>query len=143
MTPAAIKRLFNYTTKDPVTGCWVFTSSICRRGYGHIRDGGKVRLAHRVSWEAFKGEALEPKQLLCHSCDNPSCVNPDHLFIGSHLDNSQDAVSKGRMGKLSSQQVEDIRQAMADGVLQKALAAEYGVSTALVSYIKNGLRRKP
>ena len=77
------------------TGCWIWTGAKDRDGYGRFWIGGKTKRAHRVSYEAFKGPIPGDLELL-HSCDNPSCVNPEHLSAGTSKDNSQDMMRKGR-----------------------------------------------
>jgi hypothetical protein len=77
--------------------CWVWTGrSRNDAGYGEVFYKGKARLAHRVMWMETHDEPIPPGILVCHTCDNPPCVNPDHLFLGTTLDNAQDMVAKGR-----------------------------------------------
>ncbi len=82
--------------------CWEWTGATYRRGYGHFRRkiNGKwiMYKAHRFSYEYFKnqGELIDSSKLICHSCDNPQCVNPEHLFIGTVQDNINDKLKKGR-----------------------------------------------
>src|SRR3954467_3950831 len=80
------------------TRCWEWTSTKIKYGYGRMNIGGrkfKWILAHRLSWELHFGE-IPDGTLVCHRCDNPCCVNPNHLFLGTHMDNCQDKIRKGR-----------------------------------------------
>ena len=79
-------------------GCWIWTGFKNPKGYGNIqkgRRGGRPLMAHRVAWEIYFGEIPEGMQVL-HKCDNPSCVRPGHLFIGTAQDNTDDMINKGR-----------------------------------------------
>ena len=83
---------------DPRTGCWNWTACKDKHGYGHISLGGKHgghALAHRVSYEIHVGQIPDGIGML-HSCDNPACVKPDHLILGTHTENMRDCVSRGR-----------------------------------------------
>ena len=85
------------------SGCWEFNGWRNKKGYGYIGSendrfaNGKLKLvlAHRASYLVFKGDIPE-KKLVCHTCDNPPCFNPDHLFVGTHKDNFRDMWNKGR-----------------------------------------------
>lgn len=117
-------------------GCWMWLGSKDSTGYGRIGAGGRQRsslLAHRVSWQVNLGEIPEGKCVL-HRCDNPSCVNPAHLFLGSNRDNSQDALAKGRLGtnKLTDRKVVNIRRRAAEGERHAKLAEDYGVSAVTI-----------
>lgn len=111
-------------------------------GYGKKMFKGKVKMAHRLAWEEVFGPIPEG-MCVCHACDNRGCVNPEHLFLGTHKDNMADMASKGRsrvsLGqnnpnvKLTEKEVLSIRE---DGRTQKEIAEEYNVSRQLVGAIK-------
>jgi len=92
------------STIDAQSGCWLWSGKLFNKGYGRICRlavskwcGGRTRnvLAHRASYRAFRGEIADGL-LVCHKCDVPACVNPDHLFVGTVLDNTTDSIRKGR-----------------------------------------------
>ena len=89
------ERVYRRTSIDDKTDCWNWLGGKNNLGYGLIRDGDRMRTTHRVSYEANKG-SIPHNLVVCHSCDNPSCVNPDHLWLGTMADNMQDMISKGR-----------------------------------------------
>ena len=85
----------NKRIKKAPNGCWEWTGSVNDKGYGLIYVEGKSKRAHRITYQLFKSEI--PKGLfICHHCDNPGCVNPEHLFVGTQKDNMQDCIRKGR-----------------------------------------------
>jgi hypothetical protein len=123
--------------------CWLWTGSTFRNKYGRLRWCGHIRKAHRVSYLIAHGE-LPDDLCVLHSCDNPQCVNPAHLSLGTPLDNASDRVAKGRSGKtygprydlrrLSEAQYAEIRRRYNEGgVSQQALAAEFGVGQMTIS----------
>ncbi len=81
---------------EPMSGCWLWTGGLDTHGYGQMRnERGKVELAHRISYRLHHGD---PAGLVVrHRCDTPSCVNPDHLQLGTYADNAQDMVRRGRL----------------------------------------------
>jgi hypothetical protein len=80
----------------PITGCWIWAGNSTSRGYGQIIIDNKKYYAHRVMYEQTFNVKLDKKDVICHTCDNPSCVNPQHLFRGTQADNLRDMVEKGR-----------------------------------------------
>ena len=131
--------------------CWPWTGFLNKYGYGQIGRGGKYggqRLSSRLSYELHFG--IVPDDLdVCHHCDNPACVNPSHLFLGTHADNMRDCWSKGRgrcdgagrrgstngNHRLTEIQVETIRDLAKSGRSYRGLARQFSVSKTLVSFI--------
>ena len=131
-------------------GCWEWTGHKLPFGYGHICWGQKMTLTHRLSWRLTYGEIPEGLCVL-HKCDNPSCVRPDHLFLGTYLDNNRDMAAKGRSqvgsqkssARFDEEQVLKIRAEYIRGVFgYRKLAAKYEVAYGTIFQIINRLRWK-
>lgn len=131
-------------------GCWLWTGSLVH-GYGQINPGGRggqPLRAHRVSYEMAHGPI--PKGLyVCHHCDNPACVNPAHLFLGTARTNAHDRDNKGRCRsrslpgntngrRLTQEEVNSIRQAAARGIPQRTIAMQHRCTQGNVSFIVRG-----
>lgn len=128
-------------------GCWEWLLSKNKKGYGHVSDNRKSRAAHRVSYEAAFGDIPSGMHVL-HRCDNPSCVNPLHLFIGTNADNMADRDNKRRQARLyeekngktllSNASCQDI---LSRNMPAKAYAMKYKISIWHVYAIWCGKRR--
>jgi hypothetical protein len=129
-------------TPDP-SHCWEWPGSLNARGYGARKESGE-HLAHRITWVIANGPIPEGL-FVCHICDNPPCVNPAHLFLGSHRDNMRDMARKGRaIGgtpyKLTASDVREMRDLRAHGWSFRQIGAAYGVSGHYVGAICAGRR---
>lgn len=121
--------------------CWEWQSSKDRCGYGQIAYGGFVKSAHRVSFALYKSD---PDELhVCHSCDNPACVNPNHLFLGTIIDNMNDMKKKGRSRrKISMDQKGIIEDAIRFGYNCSEIARYFKVNHRAIIYIKQRMPEK-
>jgi hypothetical protein len=123
-------------------GCWLWTASLSEDGYGyfgvHEVDGWRMRKAHRIAYQLAYGPIPEGVRVL-HTCDDPRCVNPEHLFLGTQTDNMRDMAAKGRgvyRARLTAEQVRTIRaRYAAGGVTQRELGAEYGLTPMGIGHI--------
>lgn len=103
------ERLWALIMPEPNSGCWLWMGWLHKDDYGCLRYHGRRILAHRASWMAYRGPIPSDKCVL-HKCDVPQCVNPDHLFLGTHIDNMEDMKNKNRhFSRLSISQVREIK----------------------------------
>jgi HNH endonuclease len=131
-------------------GCWEWQGFRDVSGYGMIgrSQHQAARRAHRVSWEMHNGRPVPEGLFVLHHCDNPPCVNPAHLYVGTKVDNARDRIVRGRSrhygaeanpnAKLVEADVRTIIAAVAGGETQTAVAKRYGISQAHVSEIVRG-----
>lgn len=150
-----VTRFWRFVEKGE--GCWLWTGARFAFGYGAFTALGEAR-AHRVSWRLHRGD-IPAGMFVCHRCDVPACVNPDHLFLGTPLDNIRDAKSKGRNArgealsnarrakgsikigsqhggaKLHESSVVIIRARVEAGESRRTLASEFNVSIATIDHI--------
>jgi hypothetical protein len=142
---------------DKSGSCWKWTASTLSAGYGQFTIARRRVLAHRVSWEIQNQREVPEGMCICHSCDNPRCVHPEHLFLGSLSDNMKDCYRKGRSNirehqfkagkehprygsKLSQPEISLMRLLYRDkNMTQRQLALVFGVSkTTAGKYLKRG-----
>jgi hypothetical protein len=123
---------------NPVTGCWEWCGARHKYGYGEIRNGKKGVRVSRKAYELWVGPIPHGIKV-CHRCDNPPCCNPEHLFLGTHKENIEDAARKGRLNrKLTDEQVIDILNTPGP---YRPIAKKYSISESLISSLKHGKRR--
>lgn len=138
------------TTPGQSKGCWNWKGKPKEDGYGQflVKTDGKQKLykAHRYSWELHNGP-IPPGFMVCHTCDNRMCVKPEHFFLGTHKDNSQDMVQKGRscLGQkngrtgLTDQQAKEILLGFfKDGVPKKELLKRYPIGYTALGFLLRG-----
>jgi len=124
---------------EPFSGCWIWTGSVDRDGYGMIGRNHTTYIAHRISWLIYKSQ-IPDGLLICHKCDTPGCVNPDHLFLGTDRDNADDSVLKGRKRKkLSPEQALMIRSSTKG---TSVLARELKVNESTIYKIRKRIKWK-
>lgn len=140
------ERIMKRVSKNEITGCWNWTGTKTECGYGQIRVNKITKKAPRVSWEEFVGE-IPAGLCVCHRCDNPAYVNPDHLFLGTQKENMRDAVNKGRtrtgenciFSKLKQKDVDRIRELHLAGVKSAKIAEIYNISYSHIRSIVTGV----
>lgn len=149
MRTNTINDYYNKIDKSNIDGCWIFTGYLDSKGYGAIRLGeGKRILTHRLAYHLANPDwLLSSKLFVLHKCDNPPCVNPEHLFLGTGKDNMQDKTQKGRAAKgeqirkgngLSREKVIAIFSLKNDGLTHEKIAKKIGCCQTSVSNVLNG-----
>lgn len=144
--PNLFERLFSRAIIQD-SGCWEYDGCRCRDGYGMIWNRGTMIGAHRAAYDLCIGDIPIDMKVL-HTCDNPACVNPSHLWLGTDQDNANDKVIKGRQGclrgsqlshaKLNEIQVIEIKELIAKQYSQREIARMYDVSQGTIAAINQG-----
>lgn len=139
---------FDASTKDD---CWEWKKGILKTGYGAFymqRGKRKTFNSHRVSWEIHNSAHIPRGGMICHTCDNRKCVNPNHLYLGNSLTNNRDTIARNRGNRAIGNNCswtkipdEDIMSILKSSETQTVLAAKYGVHQSTISDIKRGKRR--
>ncbi len=143
-----LTRFSRFIEPDPFGGCWLWSGAIITNaGYGSFPMGGKSMAASRAAWLLYRGVIPAGLSVL-HKCDVRACCNPDHLFLGTHRDNMADMKAKGRShrlagsahpaSRLDEERVAEIRQRLAMGHTQRAVAADCGVTAGTIQAIHEG-----
>jgi len=153
MNKKDLDRFLNKINIKSKTECWVWNGGKSNYGYGHFWYNGKTYGAHRMSYR-IHNKNFPKKLFILHSCDNPSCVNPSHLFTGTHIENMRDRERKGRgdaakrigernpVHKLKDSEVKDIIKKYSSNMSQTKIAKIFKINQCHVSRIINKLRRK-
>lgn len=147
------ERIKKNSAANSQSGCWDWVKGKNKDGYGKVKYAQRDLSAHRAAWLAFRGP-IAPGMLVCHKCDNPSCVNPDHLFLGSPQDNMDDKMAKGRWrggpqfwekgkcgavhhnAKLDERKVVQVLAMFREGRAAVDIAKQFGVSDTVVIRIR-------
>ena len=131
---------------EPKGGCWLWRGMVVGSGYGMVRFERKMHPAHRLAWKLFRGE-IAPGLVVCHKCDVRTCVNPEHLFLGTHAENMKDMQQKGRSPhgeehsrvQTDGEEVSRIKAMLADGHMRMSeIARAFGVTHATIACIAKG-----
>lgn len=147
-----LKRFFNKILMKGLDDCWDWQGGINKDGYGMVSYLGEMTLAHRVAWILHHWKYVPEGMCVLHKCDRRQCVNPKHLYLGTHAENMKDMVEKGRSVhrhgednpncKLNKEKVREIKQLQARGVSRHRIAKKYEISLSTVDRIKYGLSWK-
>jgi DNA-binding CsgD family transcriptional regulator len=141
-------RLLKNVFKDSVSGCWIKTK-VSKNKYATMRINGKKLKAHRVAYEIFNNVIIDDEMVICHHCDNPPCINPKHLFMGTIADNNTDKMKKGRHkfdpphgmrcsnSILTDEKVMDILDKINQGLSNLEIANIFKVTRQTISRIRN------
>jgi len=144
-------RFYSKVDRTPAPkGCHLWTATVGSHGYGQIEVDGKVELAHRIAWELKNNGPVPDGQCVLHHCDNPPCVNPNHLFLGTNADNVRDRDKKNRQArgeqlpqhKLTDDDVRQIRRDYADDMTPKEIAKKFGVLPPAIYKVLRGVNWK-
>jgi hypothetical protein len=140
-----LKNAFEENFEPSREGCWLWKATVGSHGYGQLSFASTAMTAHRVAWQLYRGDIPQGLFVL-HKCDVRLCVNPDHLFLGTHADNMSDCQSKQRNAhgdrhgnaKLTEEQAREIKNSPANRGVGSFLSKKFGISRATISEIRNG-----
>jgi hypothetical protein len=131
------RNFFNKIKVNEETSCWEWTGHIDKAGYGGLTIYDKRYRAHSIMWFMTTGYRPKKNEFICHHCDNRKCVNPGHLYLGSHITNVTDCMNRDRYKKkLSKKDIKEIISLYKRKIYsQTELAVKYGVTQAAISYM--------
>lgn len=146
------ERFWEKVQKGEADECWLWLGAFVKKiGYGQIRVNSRKVYAHRYSYALHYGIELRDDSLVLHSCDNPKCVNPHHLFMGTQADNMRDMIQKGRqkiyrgnasnLARYTESDFHKVLELHAKGLPQSEIVKATGISQAHVSRILNNKHR--
>lgn len=155
MNLKTVKRWLTDSVRVQESGCWEWLKSTNKKGYGRVGQNCSVflkygeRLAHRISWLVYNGP-IPPDACVLHKCDNPKCINPKHLFLGTIGDNNRDMHAKGRATlvrargvehhshRFTEEDIKAIRTRLDNGDSHRSIARDYGVQHQSIGAIHRG-----
>lgn len=144
---SVMERFSDSYIPEPNSGCWLWDhASHNQHGHGKMWIKRRGISAHRLSWELHRG-AIPAGIQVCHKCDTPACVNPDHLFLGDQKDNQEDMVRKGRsakgerqhLAKMTADGVIEVRRLYAEGLSKAHISRVFDVSESCIRFIIYGV----
>ena len=150
--PRVIARFWSKVEQRGADECWPWKASVSSQGYGKFYFGGRMDHAHRVALRIARQQDIDPGAVVRHACDNRICVNPAHLSLGTHADNTADMMRRGRnkyiipvrygeshsQAKLTLKQVRHIKELLATGMPKAAIGRLFGVCRATIRKIAKG-----
>jgi hypothetical protein len=148
LDPVTIQIFQRHIAKEDSNGCKLWKGAIQTGGYGvfiiRINPINYRSAAHRIAWMLANGRDIPYGLFICHSCDVPACVNPEHLFLGTHMDNMKDKREKGRSGLtvVSDADVLEIRRLGKLDCTDSEISKKFGVSTSHIHAIRTYKKRK-
>lgn len=132
----------------PFSGCFLWEGRLTKYGYAEVGEKDYRHRVHRLIMSHILGRILSKDEIVCHKCDIPSCINPNHLYVGTTQDNVRDCISRGRkhlpkgelhgMAKLTDEAVREIKSFPRGKVNRKMLAEKFGVAEQTISAVRHG-----
>lgn len=137
-----LDRFYDRIAYDRPDKCWEWMGTKDKDGYGDLRERRAHYKTHRLMWTEWHRRPIPAGQIVMHSCDNPPCLNPYHLMLGTRSQNARDMSAKGRAvrQKLLPVDIAEIKRLLADGERNVDIAKRFGVSAELICHVNRGRR---